>query len=533
MRVSRITTLVAAGALALVGVLTGSAPASAAGTGSISGYLASSNFIGQAGVTVTLEEPITGVSTGLSTVTDEFGNWTLDPVPEAEYVVHYSGPIEGYADNLVTLDSATPYFVPADSSNFVYDVISSITVPPNYSVTVVGSDGAPISLCPRFYPADNPDSGPFGDFCTTTDGVTTGIQTPGAYLVEFLDYDGNYADTWIGTDGTRATATPVTIPAAGSGDFGTVVMPVASHITVTIDAADTGAAIDGNNCITAFAGRTQDYGSNGCSDATSDTITVNGLRAGTYTLQADTSNLDYVGRWSGNAASQAKATLVTVAAGQSVTAPGIVLPRGGVITGRVTDKKTGKGIEGICASTGRWSPLGREDGTRQFGDSCTDADGRYRIRGLDNGRVKIQFVPGTGAVPPITYALAWYDGTNHSNAESIPTKLGRTVKNIDVALSPEGTISGTAVDPSGNAVPGFVWAEDFATGYSLSYGEDYPGTEFRIGYLPTTSVLLHWDSPSGTRYWDGTRTGTANRAKAVPIKTKAGQAITGLKILVK
>jgi hypothetical protein len=82
-------------------------------------------------------------------------------------------------------------------------------------------------------------------------------------------------------------------------------------------------------------------------------------------------------------------------------------------------------------------------------------------------------------------------------------------------------------------VPGFVWAEDFATGYSLSYGEDYPGTEFRIGYLPTTSVLLHWDSPSGTRYWDGTRTGTANRAKAVPIKTKAGQAITGLKILVK
>jgi hypothetical protein len=46
-------------------------------------------------------------------------------------------------------------------------------------------------------------------------------------------------------------------------------------------------------------------------------------------------------------------------------------------------------------------------------------------------------------------------------------------------------------------------------------------------------VLLHWDTPSGTRYWNGTRTGTADRTKAVPFKTKAGQAITGVNILVK
>jgi hypothetical protein len=533
MRVSRVASLVAAGAIALTATLTGAGPASAVGTGSLSGALYSSNFIGQAGVTVTLEEPVTGTATGLSTTTDSTGQWTIDPVPAADYVVHYSGPMEGYSSDLTTLDLATVYSVPDGGGNFVFDSISSITVPPNYTVTVVGSDGAPLSQCPRFYPADNPDSGPFGDACSTTDGVTTGIVTPGTYLVEFLDSDGNYADTWIGGDGTRATATPVTIPATGSGDLGKVVMPVAAHITVTLDAADTGAAIDGNDCINAFVGRTQEFGSSNCSDASSDTITVNGLRAGTYSLQADTSNLDYVGRWSGNAVTQAKATLVTVAAGQSVTAPGITLPRGSVITGRVTDKKTGKGIEGICASTGRWSPIGREDGTRQFGDSCTDADGRYRIRGLDNGSVKIQFVPGTGPTPPITYAIAWYDGTNHSNAEAIPTKLGKTVKNINVELSPEGTISGTAVDTSGNAISGFVWAEDFATGYALSYGEDFPGTTFTIGYLPTTTVLLHWDTPTGTRYWDRTRTGTANRAKAVPIKSKAGQAITGLKILVK
>jgi hypothetical protein len=473
------------------------------------------------------------VAAGLSTVTDAYGNWTIDPVPAAEYVVHYTGPVEGYADDLVGLDSARVYNVPDGGGNFVYDVITSLTVPPNYSVTVVGSDGAPIALCPRFFPADNPDSGPFGDSCTTTDGVTTGVEPPGSYLVEFLDYDGNYADTWIGGDGTRATATPVTIPATGSGDFGTVVMPVAGHITVKVDGADTGAAIDGNTCVIAFVGRTDTWGNNGCSDISSDTITVNGLRAGTYSLQADPSNLDYVGRWSGNAVTQAKAKLVTVASGQTVTTSAISLPVGGVITGRVTDKKTGQPVVGICASTGRWSPIGREDGTRQLNDSCTDANGRYRIRGLDNGTVKIQFVPSTYEAPPANYALAWYDGTNHNNAEAVATRLGRTVKNIDVALSPEGTLAGTAVDTAGNAITGFIWADDFATGYPISYGEDYPGTEFRMGNLPTTTVLLHWDTPSGTRYWNGTRTGTADCTKATPLKTKAGQAITGLHILVK
>ena len=104
MRVSRLVSLVAAGALALAGVAAGAAPASAAGTGSISGAIYSSNNIGQAGVTVSLEEPITGVASGLSTVTDAVGNWSIDTAPAADYVVHYTGPIEGYADDLTTLD---------------------------------------------------------------------------------------------------------------------------------------------------------------------------------------------------------------------------------------------------------------------------------------------------------------------------------------------------------------------------------------------------------------------------------------------
>ena len=533
MRVPRLVSLVAAGVLALAGVAAGSAPASAAGTGSISGLIYSSNYIGQAGVTVSLEEPVTGAATGLSTATDDYGNWSIDTAPAADYVVHYTGPIEGYADDLVSLDSARVYGVPDGGGSFVYDVLSSVTVPPNYSVTVVASDGTPISLCPRFFPADNPDAGPYGDSCTTTDGVTTGIEPPGSYLVELLDYDGTYADTWIGGDGTRAAATPVTIPATGSGDLGTVVMPVAGHIAVKVDGADTGVAIDGNTCVVALVGRTDTWGNNGCSDISSDTITVNGLRPGTYSLRVDPSNLDYVGRWSGNAVTQAKATLVTVASGQTVTASAISLPVGGVITGRVTDRRTGQPVEGICASTGRFGALSQEDGTRQLLDSCTDAHGRYRIRGLDNGSVKIQFVTAGYTPTPVNYAIAWYDGTNHTNAEAIPTRLGRTTKNIDVALSPEGTLSGTAVDTAGNAITGFVWADDFATGYPISYGEDYPGTEFHLGHLPTTTIRLRWDTPSGTRYWNGTRTGTADRAKAVPIRTKAGQAVTDLSIVVR
>ena len=533
MRVSRVASLVAAGALALTAVLTGAGSASAAGVGSISGVVYSSNSVPQAGITVSLDDPFTGTPTGRSTTTDSTGQWTLDTVPVGPYAVHYSGPVEGYAPDLTTLVNAATYDVFDGGVQYVYEVLSSVTVPPNYSLTLVGSDGASIPICPRFFPAANPDAGPLGDGCTTTGGVTTGVQTPGSYLVEFLDDGGNYGDTWIGTDGTRATATPVTIPATGVGDFGTVVMPVAAHLTVKVHAGDTGLAIAAGSCVTVFYGRTQEFGSNGCSDGTTDTITVNGLRPGTYSIQAYSQNLDYVDRWSGNAVSAAKAKLVTVASGQTLAVAPITLPVGGVITGRVTDKKTGKGVEGICASTGRWNAGGREDGTRQLDDSCTDADGRYRIRGLDNGTVKIQFVPSIFTSSPTAYALTWYGGSNHDEARSVPTKLGRTVANVDVALSPEGSISGTAADAAGNPIFGQVFADDAETGYPIAVAGDDPGTEFRLGNLPTTTVLVHWDTPTGTRYWDGTRTGTANRAKAVPIRTRAGQAITGLTILVK
>ena len=52
--------------------------------------------------------------------------------------------------------------------SYVYEPLSSYTVPPDYQVVVKGSDGAPLSICPRFYPSANPDDGPYGDFCTTT-----------------------------------------------------------------------------------------------------------------------------------------------------------------------------------------------------------------------------------------------------------------------------------------------------------------------------------------------------------------------------
>jgi len=529
MRVARLVSAVAAGALGLTSLLALAPAASAAATGSVTGSIYSTNVIGLSDVTVSLEEPVTGAATPYSAQTDQWGSWSIAGVAVGDYVVHYTGRVSGYSPDLTDLAAANVVTVNDGLESYVYEPLSSYTVPPDYQVVVKGSDGAPLSICPRFYPSANPDDGPYGDFCTTTDGVTSGIIGPGTYFVEFRDDAGAYAPTWIGADGTRATATKVTVPATGIGDLGTVTMPVAAHISITIAAEDTRAAIAGWTCVAAFVGRTDEFAGNGCTDG-AGVITVDGLRPGSFTLQTQTKNLDYVDRWVGGARTQSSARLVTVAEGRTVNAGRLPLPRGGVVTGTVRDRR-GKPIEGICASTGRFGPVGGEDGTRQLTDSCTDAQGRYRIRGLDSGSVRIQFVTLPWASTTPAYAFAWYGGTNHANADDVKVKLGKTTKDIDATLVPEGTLTGTATTSTGDPISGFIWADDFVTGYPISYGEDYPGTSFTLGHLPTTTVLLHWTgSDNKEHYWDGSRYGTLDRTKAVAIRTKAGTALTGITI---
>ena len=505
--------------------------AHAAGVGAIGGGVLSATYNGIGGVTVTLDDATTVTSSGLTTVTDSSGSWQLDAVPEGTYLIHYTGPFDGYAPDLASFDTASTYSVFDGSSDYVSDVIRSYVAPPNVTLRTVGSDGTALAVCPRFYSADNIDDGPYGlEDCTTVGGVTTGRLTPGSWKVELADESDTYVTTWLGTDGTQAGATAVTIPETGIADLGTVTLPLAGKVRVQIVRADTGTPFARNGvCVAAFVRRTSTASrSIGCTDATGF-VTVSGLAAGRWSLLASPRPLGYVERWSGSVRAQRDSTLVQVTAGALATAPAIRLDPAATITGIVRDQVSGAPLANYCASTGRYSTISGEDGTRSFSTSCSDATGRYTIRGLDAGSYKIQWIANPMDRPTVDHAVTWYRGTNHATAAAVTVANGVVTRGINGSLPLGGTLTGRVVDSAGNALGVDVLVQEAATTYSVSQGysgADDTGT-YLVHSIPTGRMVLAFWLPDGSYvYWDGTPDGTRDRAAAAPIRTTAGAATT-------
>jgi protocatechuate 3,4-dioxygenase beta subunit len=520
---------VLAAALALTAALLPATAARAAGVGSLGGTVMSANSIPVGGVMVTLVDAATLADSGVTTQTDPYGSWQLDAIPEGTYLVGYSGPFEGYAPDLAPAESATQYLVSDGSADYVYDVISSYTIPPNTSLRAVGSDGTPLAICPRLYSADNIDDGPYGlEDCRTENGVTTGRATPGRWFVELMDDSGSYVTTWLGADGTRAGATPVTIPETGSVDLGVVTLPLAGSVKVRVLRADTGTPFGKDAvCVAAFVRRTTESATDiGCTDAQGYAV-VPGLAAGKWSLQASPRSLGYVQRWSGSVRDQRDATLVSAVAGSTVTAPAIRLSPAGTITGIVRDKATGAPLAHYCAATGRYSTISGDDGTRSFSTSCSDDTGRYTIRGLDAGQYKIQWVAGYSDGPMVDHAVTWYRGTNHDNAEAVAVTNGAVTRTIDVALPLGGTITGRVLDAAGQPLAVDVLVAEAATRYDVSQtwsGSDGTG-RYVARSIPTGRMVVKFWLPDGSYvYWDGTRDGTRDPARAVAVRTTAGAA---------
>jgi hypothetical protein len=499
-------------------------PVAAATEGSIGGTVFDSRWRAIPGLTVSLEPADGGPAVAASTVTGSDGTWVIDPVPYGNYLVRYRGLVDAWAFDSLDAEGASAFLVDSDYRPDVFDSLSSYTLPDNYTVEVLGADGATLSLCPRFYPADDIASGPWGEECSPVDGRVHGRIDPGTYLVEFLDYDGAYARTWLGSDGSQAGATPVTITADGLADLGSVTMPVAGSIQVRVKPQGKDATYGADQvCVTAYVGRTEEYGSNGCSDD-SGTVTIRGLGTGTYTLLAQPSSLDWVPRWSGDERDQTEATPVEVQSGSVTVASRIVTPKSGSITGVVRDALTGAPLAGYCASTGRYSFLGGEDGTRSFSrSSCTGEDGRYTVRGLDSGDYRVQFVPDIQNWPAEPRATAFYGGRNSFTADLVPVSLGTVTRHINVRLLPAGSLTGQVLDEDGQPVAyRQVFAVDPRTGYSVGYGETSEDGTFRIGLLNDGRVALDLAAaPGEPGWWTGSGL-SGDRADARVFRTESG-----------
>ena len=143
--------------------------------------------------------------------------------------------------------------------------------------------------------------------------------------------------------------------------------------------------------------------------------------------------------------------------GQVLDKLDMALPRGGVITGRVTDD-LGEPAAGMMVTVMRRTV---SDGRRQltpFGMSSeTDDLGRFRIAGLPTGTYYVGtrafFGFGAAAEEGFTFAQTYFPGTaDTAEAQPVSVRAGqeRAGVNIALAASRAVSLSGTAVDSSGN-----------------------------------------------------------------------------------
>ncbi len=139
-------------------------------------------------------------------------------------------------------------------------------------------------------------------------------------------------------------------------------------------------------------------------------------------------------------------TPVVVTAPAAVTGIDFALVKGGVISGTVTNARTGEPMArvGVVVSGARHSV--------QVG---SDERGRYEATGLPAGAYTLRtFADASGTLQPRPRVLdqvykgieCWKDECRGVSGTPVPVSAGRTIGNIDFALAEGGAIAGTVTD---------------------------------------------------------------------------------------
>jgi protocatechuate 3,4-dioxygenase beta subunit len=403
MKRAGLATAIAIVAAALL--LFGAGPASAAGTGTVSGQVTDTSANPLAGICVSAV-PQAGGAGGNSGTTDASGNYSLTVTAGAVNMTF--GPCPGSSQNYVP---QTIEGVPVTAGQ---TTTQDATLAPAGSISgkVTNGSGGPLAgVCVGADPSA--PGGQSGSGQTDASGwYSISGLAPGSYTLSFSACTaGNYAPATI--TGVQVIADQTKAENATLASGGTITGKVTNS---------SGAALAGV-CVSATSTSPNGGGGN-ANTGTGGVYTITRLGAGTYTL---TLNPCSAGNYQSTAISG-----VQVSAGQPTT-QNATLASAGTISGKVTDS-SGKALAGVCVVA---SPSG--GGT--VADTNTSATGMYSLS---------QLAPGT-------YSLA-FSACSAGNyvSQTIPavqvTATQTTTENATLASA--GTISGKVTDTSGKALAG-------------------------------------------------------------------------------
>ena len=409
-----------------------------------------------------------------------------------------------------------------------YDVRASVGTGPSVSGTVTVAKGAtgvvdlalplPASVTGRITTSDGAalagacvsatsDGGTGTDrVCTGTDGTyRIGDLVAATWTVTASDPSGRYA---------AASSAPLTLQAGQALTGVDLVLAPAGTVTGTVVDRVTGTPLAGV-CPAPYSGRSATYVATAvvtCSDA-AGAWSVGGLAQGRYTVQLSPSDGVHQPVWARHGETQRSADLLAVVAGGQAAAGAVRLPRGGSITGRVTDRG-GLPVAGATVNFGPYSTFLGDGGS----SATTDADGRYTIANVDAGDA-IVLTSAFGR----PYAWTFSGGVGDpARARKVHVDYGRTTR-YDVVLGPEAPLSVVLAGklPSDWSAVDVFTARGDAVGFHSEADATHPAAGFG---LPAGTYRIRLTVSGGAVVWYD---GRATLADATPVVLpSAGTTIT-------
>lgn len=245
----------------------------------------------------------------------------------------------------------------------------------------------------------------------------------------------------------------------------------------------------------------------------SGAYTISGLTPGEYSL-----SFSAPGYVSTTLPSAAKITAAGTLTGIDAT-----LTKGGGISGRVTDSRTGAGIPKI------WVSAIPEQPGYSGGNVITDNNGNYIITGLASGKYAFNF----SDMSENGYGNSWYTGhylqpLNYQVSVSAP----EITTGINMSLAKMGSITGVVTDSiDGNPLKWMsVTVYDIVTGHAVGNGTTNSDGIYRMGGLPGGNYRVRFSNgfSSGDGgylprwYGGGSDATTAKAVSVTPPETTGG-----------
>src|SRR5262249_16495403 len=229
------------------------------------------------------------------------------------------------------------------------------------------------------------------------------------------------------------------------------------------------------------------------------------VKAGRYTVSA--SKGSYVTLSYGQTRAFEQGKPLELLTGQTVEKVDFVLPRGGVITGRVIDE-FGDPLPDAMVSVQRYQNINGQKRLVPAGrPGSTNDVGEFRLYAIPPGQYYLQATLRPMGMPGDTddrsgYAPTYFPGTsNMAEAQRVTVRLGQMMSDMNRTLLPTRTarVTGTAVDSRGRPLGGGVMAFPKADTFMM-FGPPTmikPDGSFTLGGLTPGDYVLQTQGPQG------------------------------------